>query len=163
VAGQVVGVHVTDNQIVRAGDLLVEIDPRDYQAKVAEQRGKLAAAEAEAQRAADDAKRYEQLYREDGISKQQLDNARAAAGGTLGTVAKERGALQQDELNLSYTKMTAPETGRITRKNVESGAYVQTGQALFSIVPEEVWITANFKETQLTHMQVGQKAAIKVD
>src|SRR4029077_5032858 len=68
-----------------------------------------------------------------------------------------------DELNLSYTKITAPETGRITKKAVEPGDYVQTGQAIFSIVPDDVWVTANFKETQLTHMRPGQKVTIKVD
>ncbi len=47
--------------------------------------------------------------------------------------------------------MTAPENGRITRKSVEPGAYVQVGQTLFSIVPDQVWVIANFKETQLTH------------
>lgn len=163
VAGQVAAVYITDNQLVKAGDRLVEIDPRDYQAKVAEHRGKWAAAEAEARRAAADAKRYEQLYKQDGISRQQLDNARAAEVSARGIADKERGALEQEELNLSYAEITAPQAGRITRKAVEAGSYVQTGQALFSIVPEEVWVTANFKETQLTHMQPGQKVSIKVD
>jgi membrane fusion protein (multidrug efflux system) len=163
VAGQVTAVHVEDNQLVKAGDALVEIDPRDYQAKVAEQQGKLAAAEAEAQRAIADAGRYEQIYKQDEISRQQLDNAHAAAASAEATVAKERGALEQDELNLSYTKITAPESGRITRKSVEAGSYVTIGQALLSIVPENVWVTANFKETQLTHMRPGQKVTVKVD
>ena len=55
----------------------------------------------------------------------------------LATAAKERGALEQDELNLSYTKITAPEGGRITKKSVEPGAFVQVGQTLFSIVPDQ--------------------------
>ena len=163
VSGEVIAVHITDNQPVKAGDLLVTIDPRDYQAKVDEERGKLHAAEAEARRAVADAKRYEQIYTQDEISKQQLDNAQAAAATAVANVAKERGALQQDELNLSYTKIIAPESGRITRKSVEPGAYVQAGQQLFSIVPEHVWVTANFKETQLTNMRPGQKVTIRAD
>ena len=163
VAGQVTAVHVEDNQIVKAGDPLVEIDPRDYQAKVDEQRGKLGAAEAEARRAVADVARYEQIYKNDEISRQQLDTARAAASGAVATVAKERGALEQEELNLSYTKITAPESGRVTRKSVEAGSYVPVGQALLSVVPTNVWVTANFKETQLTHMRPGQKVTIKVD
>jgi membrane fusion protein (multidrug efflux system) len=163
VAGEVLAVHVQDNQLVKEGDPILEIDPRDYQAKVAEHRGKVAAAEAESQRAVADAKRYEQLLRQDEISQQQLDNAKAAAASAVATVAKERGALQQEELNLSYAKITAPETGRITRKSVEAGSYVQVGQGLLAIVPENVWVTANFKETQLTHMHPGQKVDIKVD
>jgi len=163
VAGQVIAVHVTDNQLVKAGDLLAEIDPRDYQAKVTEQQGKLGAAEAEARRAAADLKRYEEIFRQDEISQQQLDNARAAAATAESTAAKERGALETDKLNLSYTKILAPQTGRVTRKSLETGAYVAVGQALLSIVPENVWVTANFKETQLTRMHPGQKVAIRVD
>lgn len=163
VAGEVVAVHVTDNQLIKEGDPLLEIDPRDYEAKVAEHRGKVAAAEAESRRAVADAKRYEQLLRQDEISQQQLDNAKAAAASAVADVAKERGALQQEELNLSYAKITAPEGGRITRKSVEAGSYVQVGQGLFAIVPENVWVTANFKETQLTHMKPGQKVDIRVD
>jgi len=58
-------------------------------------------------------------------------------------------AEHQAELDLSYTKIYAPETGRITRKSVEPGDYVQVGQTLFSIVPDRFWVVANFKETQL--------------
>jgi membrane fusion protein (multidrug efflux system) len=163
VAGQVTAVYVEDNQLVKAGEALVDIDPRDYQAKVAEQRGKLAAAVAEAGRTVDDVRRYEQIYQHDEISRQQLDNARAAAASAQATVAKERGALDQEELNLSYTKITAPQSGRVTRKSVEMGSYVPVGQTLLAVVPENIWVTANFKETQLTHMRPGQKVTIKVD
>lgn len=163
VAGQVLAVHVDDNQAVKTGDALLEIDERDYQAKVAEERGKLEAAEAEARRAVADARRYERIFKQDEISQQQLDHAQAAAAAALATAAKERGALDQDELNLSYTKLTAPENGRITKKSVEPGAFVQVGQTLLCVVPANVWVTANFKETQLTHMQPGQKVTIKVD
>jgi len=163
VSGQVTAVHVVDNQRVKAGDLLVEIDPRDNQAKVAEHRGKLAAAEAEARRAVADAKRYEKIFAQDEISRQQLDNARAAAASAVATVDRERGALEQEELNLSYTKITAPEDGRVTRKSVEAGSYVSIGQALLALVPETFWVTANFKETQLTHIRPGQQVDIKVD
>ena len=71
--------------------------------------------------------------------------------------------LQQAKLNLSYTKIIAPQSGYITSKTLEPGAYVQVGQPLFSIVPEQRWVIANFKETQLTNMKVGQKVDIKVD
>ena len=163
VAGQVLAVHINDNQPVKAGDPLLEIDPRDYQAKLTEERGKADAAETEAHRAAADAKRYEKIFKQDEISQQQLDNAEAASAAAQAVLEQERGALQTDELNLSYTKITAPESGRITRKSVEPGAYVQAGQTLLSIVPENVWVTANFKETQLTHMRPGQKVTIKID
>jgi membrane fusion protein (multidrug efflux system) len=163
VAGQVLALRITDNQSVKEGDVLVEIDPRDYEAQLAEQRAKAAAAEAEARRAAADAQRYEKIFKQDEISRQQLDQAQATAASSEATLEKERAALQQDELNLSYTKIQAPEAGRVTRKSVEEGAYVQVGQTLFSIVPDQVWVIANFKETQLTQVRPGQKVTLKVD
>jgi len=163
VAGQTTRVYVNDNQVVKSGDPLIDIDPRDYEARVAEQRGKVAAADAEARRAESDARRYDEIYKNDEISKQQLDNARAQAASSAATLEKERAALQEDELNLSYTKIVAPESGRVTRRSVEEGAYVQVGQTLMSIVPDQVYVTANFKETQLTHMRTGQKVLIRVD
>jgi membrane fusion protein (multidrug efflux system) len=71
--------------------------------------------------------------------------------------------VQAAQLDLSYTKIFAPCDGRVTRKFVEPGDYVQTGQTLFSIVPSEVWVVANFKETQLKHMRPGQPAFVDID
>lgn len=67
------------------------------------------------------------------------------------------------KLDLSYTKIFAPCDGRVTRKQVEAGDYIQTGQTLFSIVPADVWVLANFKESQLENMQPGQKALVEID
>ena len=79
-------------------------------------------------------------------------------------VAQAKSALQQAELNLLYTTVTAPVTGMVSRKSVEVGQVVQAGQPLLAIVPlENVWVTANFKETQLKDMRPGQKAVVKVD
>jgi len=80
-----------------------------------------------------------------------------------GQVDQLTAAVRQAELDLSYTKLNAPEAGRVTRKSVEPGAYVQVGQTLFSIVPDRVWVVANFKETQLRHMRPGQPATVTVD
>jgi len=66
-------------------------------------------------------------------------------------------------LDFSYTKIAAPSDGRVTRKAVEAGDYVQTGQTLLSIVPNEVWVVANFKESQLKHMKPGQPALVEID
>jgi membrane fusion protein (multidrug efflux system) len=78
-------------------------------------------------------------------------------------VQQKRALLEQAQLNLSYTKIVAPVTGEVN-KTVVVGLNVQPGQQLLTVVPlDEVWITANFKETQLKHMQVGQKADINVD
>lgn len=163
VASYVGRVHIDDNQRVQAGDLLVELDPRDFEAKLAQARANLAAAEAEAIRAHADARRYDQLFQDKGVSQQDKDNAVAKDRTAVAQTAQFEAAVRQAELNLSYTKIVAPEAGRITRKSVEPGDYVQVGQALFSIVPERVWVVANFKETQLDHMGPGQPVEIKVD
>ena len=71
--------------------------------------------------------------------------------------------LAQAELQLSYTKAVAPEDGRVTTKAVEPGDYVQVGQNLMGLVTPEVWVTANFKETQITHMHPGEPVTVSVD
>ncbi len=78
-------------------------------------------------------------------------------------VQQAQAQVRQAQLNLSYTKIYAPADGRVTQKNVEPGNYVQAGQALFAIVRHDVWVVANFKETQLTSMRAGQPAEIEVD
>jgi membrane fusion protein (multidrug efflux system) len=163
VASNVARVHVDDNIHVKAGDLLVEIDPRDFEARLAQARGNLAAAAAEAIRAHTDAGRYQRLVEQGFVSVQDRDNAVAKDRIAAGQVDQLKAAVRQAELDLSHTKIWAPEAGRITRKSVEPGAYVQVGQTLFSIVPERVWVVANFKETQLRHMRPGQPATVRVD
>jgi membrane fusion protein (multidrug efflux system) len=71
--------------------------------------------------------------------------------------------LRQAQRQLSYTKIFAPFDGRVTKKSVEPGNYIQPGQTLFSLVPPDVWVVANFKETQLKGMKVGQSVSVRVD
>lgn len=296
VAGQVIKVHVQDNQHVRKGELLAEIDPRDYEtalnkakaelasalarnagaqagldftatvtsaslmqaeaglraardqvevlrarlaqekanvgvaeAKLRQAEARRAAAEAQAARAGNDAARYRTLYEKDEVSRQLLDRAEtearalaaeleaarqtvnqsqaqlahdqaalASAEAALrqaealvrqaegrlqeaqsqpaqvrlrqaglkesqGEIERMRAALAQAELNLSYTKIFAPDSGYITRKSVQTGNIVQPGQVLMALVSDRLWVTANFKETQLAHMRPGQPATVKID
>lgn len=296
VGGQVVQVHVSDNQHVKRGDLLVEIDPADFEARLAEARARLAdinarqmsaesaleltstvsgaqlvqasagfeatreqvgvlkarleqddanilaaqastqqaearrtAAEAEASRAASDVARYRALFAKDEISRQMLDRAetdarstaanfdaakqlvvaaaaqlaqaKAARSSTMAAlrqtekqvsqaegrvreaqsapqqvkvrqsdlqavraqIQQQEAAVRQAELNLSYTRVVAPDDGYITRKSVQRGNFVQTGQALMAIVSDRLWVVANFKETQLTLMRPGQAVTLKID
>jgi membrane fusion protein (multidrug efflux system) len=218
VSGQVTRLAVTDNQEVKAGDVLMEIDPRDYEAKVAQARADLAsaqsqsdqsqaqvkvseakvaqaqaavtAAEAEAQRANDDLKRYQSVESR-AVSKSALDLAQAQARSAnanleaarsqtnaaesevalaeagietaTAAIQQAEAKLQQAELNLSYTKIIAPFDGRITARTVQPGNYVQPGQALLALVPQDIWVTANFKETQLTYMKSGQPVQLSID
>jgi membrane fusion protein, multidrug efflux system len=80
-----------------------------------------------------------------------------------GDVKRAQGDLDQAKLNVGYCDVVAPQDGWVTKRGVEKGDYIQVGQQLFSIVSPEVWVTANFKETELTHMRVGQRVSIAVD
>jgi membrane fusion protein (multidrug efflux system) len=94
---------------------------------------------------------------------QQVSSTEARARAAAADVLQKRAALEQAQLNLAYTRIVAPVSGEVN-KTVVVGLNVQPGQQLLTVVPlEEVWITANFKETQLRHMRVGQKAEIHVD
>jgi membrane fusion protein, multidrug efflux system len=94
---------------------------------------------------------------------QQVSSARARVRAAIADVEQRRAQLEQAQLNLQYTKIIAPVTGEVN-KTVVVGTNVQPGQQLLTVVPlDEVWVTANFKETQLKHMRVGQRAKIDVD
>jgi membrane fusion protein (multidrug efflux system) len=94
----------------------------------------------------------------------QVKVTEARANSAESTAAKSQAELEQAQLNLQYTKIVAPVHGIIGHRTAEIGQYVQPGQALMSIVDvDNIWVTANFKETQLRNMKVGQPAEIKVD
>jgi membrane fusion protein, multidrug efflux system len=94
---------------------------------------------------------------------QQVSSTKARVRAAIADVEQRRAQLEQAELNLQYTKIVAPVSGEVN-KTVVVGLNVQPGQQLLTVVPlDEVWVTANFKETQLKHMRVGQKATIHVD
>jgi membrane fusion protein (multidrug efflux system) len=94
----------------------------------------------------------------------QVKMRSADAQAKLAKVEQARASLEAAQLNLSYTEITAPVDGVVTHKQVEIGQIVQAGQGLLVVVPlRDVWVTANFKETQLKNMKPGQKAEVKVD
>jgi membrane fusion protein (multidrug efflux system) len=269
ISGQVAKVYVDENQVVKAGDLIAELDPSDYKVAVENAQAALASAQANAvaakvnvpiitantgsvlrsagadvsgtqasvqqaqkqleaaharvtqaqanfTKAQADLERYKPLVEKDVISKQQFDSAVAAAEATKAAVADARATeqaagdnvrvarervtqaqaqfknaqtgpqqvaaqdarskqavaqvqqaqaqLDQAKLNLDYTKIVAPIAGIITRKSVEINQNIATGQNLLTLVSlEDLWVTANFKETQLKHMAAGQPVAIEVD
>ena len=163
VSGYAVSVPVDDNQAVKKGDLLVEIDATDYKVAAARARAELAAAEAEARQAKLDAARYSKLLAREQVSQQVADKAAASADVAAAQADTARQRLAEAELQLSYTRITAPQDGKVARRAVEVQSYVQPGQPLMAVVPDRVYVTANFKETQLTHMRPGQEAEIRVD
>ena len=233
IAGRVDKVFIDDNQLVKKGDPIAEIDPRDYDAQLKQKQAALdstkaqasaaqaavdqqiatvkslqatldqdkadqKASEAQADQTADNLRRQQDLYDHHVVSIQDLINAKdsnrsaeanldsakmkvlSAAAQLLAGEAQVRtfAALLQyviaqekeneanveaAQLNDSYTKVLAPESGRITHKSVEPGDYVQVGQNLLALVPSNIWVTANFKESQLRLMRPDQPVEIEVD
>jgi membrane fusion protein (multidrug efflux system) len=95
---------------------------------------------------------------------QQVVDAQAKSQSSLAEVDRARADVQTAELNLSYTKIYAPVSGVIGRKTVELGQRIQPGQSLLAIVPlDDIWVTADFKETQLKYMRAGEPVSIHVD
>ncbi len=103
-------------------------------------------------------------YNSAGTGPKQVAAQRAKADAAAAQVQEAEAALETDRLNLSYTKLVAPDSGIVNKKTVQVGQNVSPGQTLMTLIPiTGVWITANFKETQLDHMRVGQTATVKVD
>jgi membrane fusion protein (multidrug efflux system) len=233
VSGEVTKVFVKDNQEVKAGDPLVQIDQRDFETAVEQKKAAFATANANtnviastfkllgvqietakataqqsaaqeaadrvnAQKAASDLKRAQDLIDRKIIAPQEFDTAKAAAEAAANTLsaseakaASDRSKIDEAEaefeagraafyravaqaseagvdvsladLNRSYTYIVAPMDGRITRKAVEPGDYIQVSQRLMAIVPTNIWMVANFKETQLSKIRTNQPVEIFVD
>jgi membrane fusion protein (multidrug efflux system) len=204
--GTVIRVHAENNDRVKAGELLVEIDPRDYEVAVAQARARLELAvaqlasakqdyaaslanvrqtDADNFRAQRDAHRFAQLLEQQVVAENEydqytaiahvdaakVDSAREAAGSSLKTIgAREadvdaaKAALDQALLNLSYTKIYAPANGIAGRRTVERGSRIEPAQTLMFVTEtDEIWVTADFKETQLARMHRGEKVSINVD
>jgi len=163
IAGRVTVVHVDDNQLVKKGDVLVEIDPRDFQVALVQAKANLEKDKASQIQAKANQERAQDLFTRKVISAQDRDTNVATADSSKAAVDADQAAVEQAELNLSYTKITAPIGGYVTKEAVTIGDYVQVGQALTSLVPPRVWVIANFKETQLPNMQPGRPVDISVD
>jgi len=221
IPGVVTKVMFDDNQIVKAGDVLAELDPADQGVKVEQIQAQIASvhqqivqgdaaveqaraqasaagaqivqAQANLVRAKQDAARYGQLYNTNmkAVSKAEVDAAtaaRASAGADVNArrdnasaaraqisaaesardVLKAQVKVLQAQLKdarqqLGYNRIVAPVAGRIGKRSVEVGARIQPGQQLAAIVQDDVWVTANFKETQLPGLVPGQEVRIAID
>ena len=144
----------------------------------------LKASESNIELAKKDLERYQNLYEQGAVSKQTLDSAQVKYDSAKAGLTQAQQALFSDDsgktvadanlmtakaskdkaaLDLSYTKIYAPQSGTVSSRRVEKGMYVGVGSPLFTLVPEKVWIVANFKENQLRHMKPGQEVDIKID
>ena len=149
IAGQVTGVFVDDNQYVHAGDKLVTLDPSDYVALATAAKANLDVAEA-------NLARLQSLVDSHAIAPEDVDRAKGTRDTDLAQYALA-------QLQIQYSTITAPSDGYVGRKNVEVGNRVSAGQTMLVIVEPDLWVVANFKETQLAHMQPGQPVTIAID
>jgi membrane fusion protein (multidrug efflux system) len=163
IAGRVAAVHVDDNQLIKKGDVLVEIDPGDFQVALAQAKANVAKDKAAQIQANANEKRAQDLFTKKVISIQERDTNVAASESSKASVEADEAAVEQAQLNLGYTKIKAPIDGYVTKEAVTTGDYVQVGQALMSLVPPRVWVIANFKETQLRSVRPGQPATVSID
>ena len=164
VDGAVKAVHVSSNQAVKKGELLVELDPADYRSKAAAARANLELQRANLRYAERERKRAEALFTKEVNSAERRDKAVSAHEIAEAQVKLAEEQLRQAELNLNYTTLTAPADGYVTKKNVQTGNQVKTGQPLMAVVSlEGLYVVANYKETQMKNIQPGQAVKLKVD
>jgi membrane fusion protein, multidrug efflux system len=225
VSGYVATLNIDDNTFVKAGDLMLKIDPRDYitardqaqanlelaeaqlisaqvdldiarvraPANLDQAQAQLAQAEANYQQAEQDYRRQRSVDQRAttqtnvdqataqmksatanvknakaqveiaSLVRQNIQSAEAAVKQREAQVDQAKANLAQAEINLSYTELRAPQDGRITKRNVEKGTYLQAGQQILYVVTPDIWVTANFKENQLADMRPGQAVTIDVD
>lgn len=164
VSGYVQKVNVVENQKVKAGDVLVEIDPRDYENTFRQVSNELAGVKARQMDTEKNYRRIADLFQQGAVSQQQLDNAKATADEVNHKFQSLQAQVSQAQLNLDNTKITAPSDGVVAKKAVEVGMLAAPGMALIGFVSaEERWVAANFKETELKDIHIGSQAEITVD
>jgi len=164
IPGTIRTVSVEDNQLVRKGDLLVEIDARDYELATSLAQANVDIQKAQFEQASRDKERIESLYKDKVFSQEQYE--KAITGYSLAQ-AQLKAAGEQLKIanrNLEYTKIVAPSNGQITKKSAVTGNQIMPSQPLMAIVAmDDLWLTANYKETQLKKVRPGQHVEIKVD
>jgi membrane fusion protein, multidrug efflux system len=219
VAGYITAVPVTDNQHVKAGDVIARIDDRDYKIAQAQAEAQVSAAQASIKNidaqldvqqaqiasgqaqvdqaqaglvfAQQQAQRYQDLARNGSgtvqneqqynsqlrqqqaaltsaqatlqVAQRQIDSLKAQRESANANLAQAEAQRDQAKLNLSYTTVIAAQSGRVVNLSAAEGQYAAQGTALTQFVPDDVWVTANFKETQLDHMRPGQPVTLKID
>jgi len=162
VPGYVLDVPVRDNQRVRKGDLLIQIDPAHYQVAVDQARALVASRKATWQMRQVNARRRADLDNLV-ISQENRDDARDIAGAALADYQQAQAQLAAAELNLARTRILATVDGYVTNLNVHRGDYARTGEAVMAVVDEQsFWVYGFFEETKLPHVKVGDTAELQM-
>jgi len=163
VSGPIVQVAVHDNQEVQKGDLLFEIDPTDFQAQVDVADGQVQNDEATLKQQQQNLDRQTNLYKNHVTAQQDFQNAQDSFAAAQAQLISAKANLELAKLNLAYTKVFAPVDGYVTNMNTSEGTYVIAGKQLIALVDTgSFWIAAYFKETQLPHISLGQKANLTI-
>jgi RND family efflux transporter MFP subunit len=162
VSGAVVDLPVKDNQLVKKGDLLMQIDPSHYQIAVEQAQAAVAARKAELQMKRDDAQRradMDSLV----VSKESRENATHTASAAEASYQQALAALDAAKLNLERTRVVSPVDGYVTNLSVFRGDYATAGAAKLAIVDSHsFWVYGYFEETKLPHVRVGDKAEVRL-
>jgi membrane fusion protein (multidrug efflux system) len=164
VGGYIVKVNIQEGQRVKKGDVLVEIDPRDYENTFRQVSGELTSVEARKNDAERMYRRITQLKNQGAVSQQQYDTTSSTYNETKAKWDAVSAQVAQAQLNLTNTKIVAPSDGFIAKKSVEIGQLAAPGIPLIGFVDaNERWVTANFKETDLSSIKPGAKVKVEVD
>lgn len=164
VGGYVVAVNIVEGQSVKKGDILVQIDERDYQNSLTQAKSEVLSVQARMRDAERNYKRLQSLFSSGAVSQQQFDTATSGYNDVKAKYDAASAQVAQAELNLANTQIRAPMDGFIARKSVEQGQLAAPGVPLIGFVGAgERWVTANFKETELKNIQVGKEVDIDVD
>jgi membrane fusion protein (multidrug efflux system) len=163
VSGYITAVPVTDNQHIAAGDVIARIDDRDYRVALDQAKAQLARDQALLQQAKTNLGRYQYLVQRNAIAQQQADDQGFLVAQNESTVALDQAKVDAAQLDLSHITISAAEPGRVVSLTAAVGQFAQAGTALTMFVPDEIWVTANFKETQLDAMRPGQAVTLAID
>ncbi|MBS2032673.1 MAG: HlyD family secretion protein [Deltaproteobacteria bacterium] len=164
ISGTLLAVHVQENQVVKAGDPIAEIDPRDYQVAYQAAEAALTQAKANQAEAEENRARALALTRAGAMTKSERDRLVSTADVDAAQVKLAEAQLEQARLNLSYTKIVAPVDGIIGKKAIAPGDHVSPGQEMVAISQvDHLWVTANFRENKLRRIHPGQRVHVHVD
>jgi membrane fusion protein (multidrug efflux system) len=156
-------VPVTDNQDVNAGTVIARIDDRNYRIALDQAKAQLAHDQAVLAQAQTNLARYQFLVQQSSIARQTRDDQKYLVDQDKATVDLDQANVANAQLNLDHTIVKADQAGRVVSLTAAVGQYAQPGTNLTMFVPDEIWVTANFKENQLDAMRPDQPVTLTID